>query len=85
VSIFFTDLLGMKEIYNRPGEVHPENWTLRIPPDYAQLYRARCAAGAAFDLNCALALALRARSSPSDKSHTDLIAALEGSTTIPKT
>jgi 4-alpha-glucanotransferase len=77
VSIFFTDLLGMKEIYNRPGEVHPENWTLRIPPDYERLYRGRCTAGEAFDLPSALALALRARCSPGQDSHTDLIAALE--------
>jgi len=77
VSIFFTDLLGMKEIYNRPGEVHPENWTLRVPPDYAQLYRARCAAGEAFDLPGALALALRARFSPLGPDHAALVAALE--------
>jgi 4-alpha-glucanotransferase len=77
VSIFFTDLLGEKELYNRPGEVDPDNWSLRIPPDYAQLYRARCAAGAAFDLPGALALALRARSTPPDQPHADLIAALE--------
>jgi 4-alpha-glucanotransferase len=77
VSIFFTDLLGMKEIYNRPGEIHPDNWTLRIPPDYARLYRARCAAGEAFDLCGALALALRARFSPLAPSHAALVTALE--------
>jgi len=77
VSIFFTDLLGMKEIYNRPGEVHPENWTLRIPPDYARRYRTRCAAGEAFDLPGALALALRARCLPGQDFHIDLIEALE--------
>jgi hypothetical protein len=77
VSIFFTDLLGMKEIYNRPGEIHPQNWTLRIPPDYARRYRTRCAAGEAFDLPGALALALRARSAPGQYSHANLIAALE--------
>jgi 4-alpha-glucanotransferase len=77
VSIFFTDLLGMKELYNRPGEIHPENWTLRIPTDYAQLYRDRRAAGDAFDLPGSLALALRARSTPANQPHADLIAALE--------
>jgi 4-alpha-glucanotransferase len=77
VSIFFADLLGMKDIYNRPGEVHPENWTLRIPPDYVQLYRTRCAAGEAFDLAGALALALRARATPTQPRHAELIAALD--------
>jgi hypothetical protein len=77
VSIFFTDLLGMKEIYNRPGEIHPDNWTLRIPPDYARLYHARCASGEAFDLCGALALALRARFSPLGPSQAALVTALE--------
>jgi 4-alpha-glucanotransferase len=75
VSVFFTDLLGMKEIYNRPGEVHPENWTLRIPPDYARIYRERRAAGEAFDLPSALAMALRARFPA--QSHAALVAALD--------
>ncbi len=77
VAIFFSDLLGGKEIYNRPGEVHPENWTLRVPPDYAQLYRMRCAAGEAIDLPGALALAMRARFSPLPEPHAALVAALE--------
>jgi len=76
VSIFFTDLLGMKEIYNRPGEVHPENWILRVPPDYAQLYRARCASGEAFDLCGALALALRARFTVLEPRQAALVTAL---------
>jgi len=76
VSIFFPDLFGMKEIYNRPGVVHPDNWTLRVPPDYARIYRSRCEVGQALDLAGALAMALRARSgSPSP--HDGLIAALE--------
>ncbi len=83
VSIFFSDLLGGKEIYNRPGEVHPENWTLRVPPDYAQLYRTRCAAGEAFDLPGALALAMRARFSPLPESHAALVAALEQQSEYP--
>jgi len=77
VSIFFTDLLGMKEIYNRPGEIHPDNWPLRVPPDYARLYRARCESGEAFDLCGALALAMRARFSPLGPSHAALVTSLE--------
>jgi 4-alpha-glucanotransferase len=34
VSIFFADLLGYDEIYNRPGIVSGENWTLRVRRDY---------------------------------------------------
>jgi 4-alpha-glucanotransferase len=61
VSMFFSDWLGMTQIYNRPGEVHPDNWMLRIPPTFADDYRRRVARGAAFNPPLALALALSAR------------------------
>lgn len=78
VAIFFTDLLGMHEIYNRPGEIHPENWTLRVPPDYLSLYRERCTSGEALDLPGSLAMALRAQISAKQESpHAALIARLE--------
>ena len=59
--MFFTDLLGMSEIYNRPGVVSDENWTLRVPPDYRPVYLRKRAAGLALNLPAVLALALRAR------------------------
>jgi len=62
VSVFFTDLLGMRETYNQPGTVGPHNWTLRVPRDYARLYAKRCARGEAFDVEASLAAALRVRS-----------------------
>jgi 4-alpha-glucanotransferase len=58
VSIFFADLFGLREIYNRPGIVHEDNWMLRLPPDFAQRYALACARGAAFNVPLALALAL---------------------------
>jgi 4-alpha-glucanotransferase len=61
VSIFFADLFGLREIYNRPGIVDPANWTLRLPSDFAARYGERVARGEACDLPLALALALRAR------------------------
>jgi 4-alpha-glucanotransferase len=33
VMIFFADLFGLEEIYNRPGVVHPDNWMLRLGRD----------------------------------------------------
>ena len=42
VSVFFPDLFGMKETYNRPGIVDPANWSLRVPPDWETLHAARC-------------------------------------------
>jgi 4-alpha-glucanotransferase len=61
VLVFFADLLGLREIYNVPGVVNEDNWSLRVPPDYAQDYRRKLAAGAALNLPAVLALALRAR------------------------
>jgi 4-alpha-glucanotransferase len=61
VSIFFADLFGVQEVYNRPGVVDASNWTLRLPSDFAARYQQRVARGEACDLPLALALALRAR------------------------
>lgn len=76
VQVFFADLFGMKEIYNRPGIVDAENWFLRVPQDYAALYRERLRTGAALDLPRALAMALRSRG-PEAARHADLIARLD--------
>ena len=61
VLVFFTDLLGMRELYNRPGVVSPDNWALRVPADYARIYRERLGRNQAINLPLALATALRAR------------------------
>jgi 4-alpha-glucanotransferase len=53
VSIFFADLIGLKDIYNRPGVVSDENWILSVPNDYHK--------GIALDLPRVLAMALRAK------------------------
>jgi 4-alpha-glucanotransferase len=61
VMIFFPDLFGLRDSYNVPGTVGPNNWSLRVPAAYAGDYGERCRAGRALDLPRALALALRAR------------------------
>jgi 4-alpha-glucanotransferase len=77
VMIFFADLLGLVDIYNAPGTVNEENWTLRVPAQYPLDYREKLARNAALNLPLALALALRARGEPSRTRHRELIAALE--------
>jgi 4-alpha-glucanotransferase len=69
VLVFFTDLLGIGEPYNRPGVDDPRNWTLRAPPlgqPGAPLLP--------LDVPRACALALRARGIDSPA----LLEALEG-------
>ncbi len=39
VQIFFADLFGIREVYNTPGDEEADNWTLRIPADFEDLYR----------------------------------------------
>jgi 4-alpha-glucanotransferase len=60
VSIFFADLFGYEERFNVPGLVDPANWSLRLPPDFAELHRERLARGAALDIGLAVELALAA-------------------------
>jgi 4-alpha-glucanotransferase len=77
VMIFFTDLLGLRRQYNRPGTVSEENWSLRIAPGYQQRYRARAAEKRALNLPAALAAALRARSGGSRSTDQGLLADLD--------
>lgn len=58
VSIFFSDLFGLRETYNRPGVVDPENWTLRLSSSFLADYRQRLYDGSAANVPLALALAL---------------------------
>jgi 4-alpha-glucanotransferase len=61
VMVFFTDVFGMHEPYNVPGTVGPQNWSLRVPPAYADVHAARLRRDRALNLPLALAMALRAR------------------------
>lgn len=59
--IFFSDVFGLREAYNVPGTVGPQNWSLRVPPAYANTYAERLRQNRALNLPLALAMALRAR------------------------
>jgi 4-alpha-glucanotransferase len=61
VGIFFADLLGIREVYNRPGVVDADNWTLRAGNDFAAKHATRVASGEALDVIAAMSTALRAR------------------------
>ncbi len=76
VMVFFPDLLGLEASYNRAGMVHPDNWTVRVAPDYAAAYQRAVACGEALNLPCVLALALRGRSPALATLHRDLMGRL---------
>jgi 4-alpha-glucanotransferase len=72
VMVFFPDLLGMEEVYNVPGTFNEENWTLRVPPDYAHRYATAIRTGLALNLPAALALALEASGPSGEAAHREL-------------
>jgi 4-alpha-glucanotransferase len=59
--VFMSDLFGLTEVYNTPGRVSDENWSLRIPNDFEAAYQGGLATGAGMDVYGAMALGLRAR------------------------
>ena len=61
VLIFWADLFGLREAYNRPGVIDETNWSLRVPDDFERAYRNVCERNEAPDLARALAWALHAR------------------------
>jgi len=77
VMIFFPDLLGLREVYNRPGTVNAENWSLRVPPDFATQYPRAAAEGRALHLPAALVTAMRARGMSFVEAHRGLLEQLE--------
>lgn len=81
VLLWVGDVLGETGLYNRPGVVHPDNWTWRVAGGYRALHAERCARGAAFDPAASLALALAAR--PGAGASSDLVAALRARASAP--
>jgi len=77
IMVYFTDLLGGMESYNKPGTIHKENWTLRIPWDFRKIYREKLADDRALNIPKALAMALRARDEGMSFAAQDLIRELE--------
>jgi len=77
VMIYFTDLLGIREQYNRPGSTAADNWSLRVEPGFRQRYSTRARQNLALNIPGILALALRARRSSPAPEQGVLIGALE--------
>jgi len=77
VMIFFADVFGLREVYNAPGTVSEENWSLRLPSTWRRDYDERLGRGRALDVPRALALALRAGTRERGAPEPALLAALE--------
>jgi len=81
VLIFWADLFGLSEAYNRPGVVDGANWSLRVPADFERAYRNACDRREAPNLARAVAWALHARGLDQDAEGQALAVALERSDT----
>ena len=77
VLVFFADLYGETATYNTPGVFSDENWSMRVPRDFARVYETRRARGEAMDVAGALALAMRARGEAFVRANADVVSALE--------
>jgi 4-alpha-glucanotransferase len=77
VMVFFSDLFGLKEVFNAPGTVNDENWSLRLPLGYEAAYRDKLAASRAMNLPKALATAIRSRGADFTAAHGALLSALD--------
>ena len=77
VYLFWVDLFGGRDVYNRPGVVSGANWSLRMPADVDAGYAAARARGDAPDLAKLIAWALRARGLDASDGDRALVAALD--------
>jgi len=77
IMVFFTDLLGSSDTYNRPGTLSEENWTLRVPRDYLKSYGEKSGNNLALNIPRALAAALRSKGDTTIAEHHQLISELE--------
>ncbi len=77
VQIFFTDFFGINEVYNTPGTSGEQNWTLRLPSNFKEIYKEKLNSQEALNLPLAMIYALKARGWNFYKNHEELLNKLE--------
>ncbi len=77
IQVFFTDFLGLYDVYNRPGTSGDKNWSLRIPDNYEEVYCNNLKEGKALNLPLILKLAIEARGHEFANKHSEIIKRLE--------
>ena len=77
IQVFFTDFLGLYDVYNRPGTSGDGNWSLRIPDNYEEVYCNNLKNGTALNLPLILKLAIEARGKDFAAKNIELINKLE--------
>lgn len=73
VQIFFTDYFGIKKVYNKPGTSRSENWSLRLPNNFEEVFCNNLNANTAINLPLILEFAIKARGKEFTEKHSILI------------
>ncbi len=84
VQIFWTDVLGEKDLYNIPGTSGGQNWTLRMGEDFEDRYYKNLEEGKGLNLPEALGIAIRQKGDSFACEHQDLLDELNRYTEILK-
>lgn len=77
VQIFFTDLIGMKQTYNKPGTTGAQNWSLRMPEDFEAVYHKNLEQDSGLNLPQALSAAMKQKGEAFVKENNVLIQSLD--------
>ena len=73
IQVFFTDFLGMYDVYNRPGTSGSQNWSLRMPNNFEEYYEQQLRNQKGMNLPLILKLAIEARGNSFAKKNEKLI------------
>lgn len=77
VQIFFSDFLGLSDVYNKPGTSGDDNWSLRIPNNFEEVYCKNLKEGRALNMPLTLKLAMEARGKDFANNNRNIISELE--------
>ena len=77
IQVFFSDLFGLQQTYNTPGTSGDQNWSLRLPDNFEELYFRNAKDGWALNLPLILKMAIEARGSKFASKHKGLLKDLE--------
>lgn len=73
IQVFFPDYFGLKEVYNVPGTSGDENWSLRLPNNFEEIFCNNLKENKALNLPLILELAIKSRGEEFSNNHYELI------------
>ncbi len=82
IQIFFSDFLGIKDVYNKPGTSGSQNWALRVPNNFEDFYFEQLSNGQAVNLPAILKLAIESKGKKFVRENKTLVKTLESYASI---